>query len=103
MAARLPKSLTGLARHMSTQVAKKNDYTVARFIAGTKEVNPRPAQEILAQIPPKEVTSRVVACDGGPNQALGHPKIFINLDKPGPRACNYCGLRYVRKADHHHH
>jgi hypothetical protein len=24
---------------------------------------------------------------GGP---LGHPKIYINLDKPGPHACTYC-------------
>jgi hypothetical protein len=22
--------------------------------------------------------------------SLGHPKIYINLDKPGPHACTYC-------------
>ena len=34
-----------------------------------------------------------VACDGG-GGALGHPKVYINLDQPGPHACIYCGLRY---------
>jgi NADH dehydrogenase (ubiquinone) Fe-S protein 6 len=24
--------------------------------------------------------------------SLGHPKIYINLDKPGPHACTYCKL-----------
>ncbi|KAF9270212.1 hypothetical protein L218DRAFT_992856 [Marasmius fiardii PR-910] len=30
---------------------------------------------------------------------LGHPKIYINLDKPGPKA--YCGIRF-EQAPHHH-
>ncbi|POW01376.1 hypothetical protein PSHT_12568 [Puccinia striiformis] len=34
--------------------------------------------------------------------ALGHPKIFINLDKPGPKPCGYCGLRFERSHDGHH-
>ena len=36
---------------------------------------------------------RQVACDGG-GGALGHPKVYINLDKEGPQSCIYCGLRY---------
>ena len=58
---------------------------------------------------------------GGP---LGHPKIYINLDKPGPHPCSYCtyflsclkmnygfttnlffflgGIRFEKPDDHHH-
>ena len=46
---------------------------------------------------PLEVNTTVrdvkVACDGG-GGALGHPKVYINLDKKGPHACIYCGLMY---------
>jgi uncharacterized Zn-finger protein len=43
-----------------------------------------------------------VSCDGG-GGALGHPKIFINLDPSGPQACNYCGLRFEMDHSHAHH
>jgi uncharacterized Zn-finger protein len=33
--------------------------------------------------------------------ALGHPKVYINRDQPGPRSCGYCGLRFEQ--DPHHH
>lgn len=86
--------------------------------------------DLVAEIPPKECTERVVYCDGG-DPHLGHPKVYINLvssfrpiksdvsfnwnfgkktnecfvsfqDKPGAHACGYCGLRYVLKEGHHH-
>ena len=34
-----------------------------------------------------------VACDGG-GGALGHPKVYINLDDGQPKGCIYCGLRF---------
>lgn len=37
---------------------------------------------------------RVVACDGG-GGAAGHPRIFINTDKPEIATCGYCGLPFV--------
>jgi NADH dehydrogenase (ubiquinone) Fe-S protein 6 len=37
---------------------------------------------------------RVVACDGGGGPA-GHPKIYINTDKPEIATCGYCGLPFV--------
>ncbi|KAI8909761.1 zinc-finger domain-containing protein [Gorgonomyces haynaldii] len=55
--------------------------------------NPPSAQELIAQVPVKKVHSRIISCDGG-GGALGHPKVYINLDKPGPAACGYCGLRF---------
>lgn len=38
--------------------------------------------------------SRIVACDGGGGPA-GHPRVFINTDKPEIASCTYCGLPYV--------
>lgn len=37
---------------------------------------------------------RIVACEGGEGPA-GHPKIFINTDKPEIAICGYCGLPFV--------
>lgn len=37
-----------------------------------------------------------MACDGGGGPA-GHPRIFINTDKPEISVCNYCGLPFVRR------
>ena len=42
------------------------------------------------------VDAKLVACDGG-GGPLGHPKIFINVDKPQINMCTYCGLPYVRE------
>ena len=41
-----------------------------------------------------ETDNTRVACDGG-GGPLGHPKIFINVDKPQICWCTYCGLPYV--------
>merc|ERR1712038_70843 len=65
-----------------------------------KEVNTQWAIDLIAKVPPIMVNKRVVACDGGGNPALGHPKVYINLDTHEPVACIYCGLRYQYKADH---
>uniref|UniRef100_A0A915DUL1 Zinc finger CHCC-type domain-containing protein n=1 Tax=Ditylenchus dipsaci TaxID=166011 RepID=A0A915DUL1_9BILA len=69
------------------------DVRLARFEIAKKEVNPNVAAHLIAEIPPKACDEHVVYCDGG-HPALGHPKIFINLDKPGTHACGYCGLRF---------
>ena len=52
-------------------------------------------------IPPPEsfrVTSRRVACDGsghGIDAALGHPRVFIEIDERGFAECGYCDRRFV--------
>nr|CAG4645992.1 EOG090X0NBY [Lynceus sp. MCZ IZ 141354] len=78
-----------------------DDKRLVRFLNTPKQVNTRYAIDLIAQVPPKEVEQRVVWCNGG-GGALGHPKVYINLDKAGPKACGYCGLRFVKKDDHHH-
>ncbi|KAI8340799.1 zinc-finger domain-containing protein [Chlamydoabsidia padenii] len=63
--------------------------------------NPMAAIELIAEEPVRIVHQRIVSCDGG-DAALGHPKVYINLDKPGAHACGYCGIRFQKPEDHHH-
>jgi NADH dehydrogenase (ubiquinone) Fe-S protein 6 len=53
------------------------------------------AIELIHKQPVRWTHDKVVACDGGGGPA-GHPRIFINTDKPEIAACTYCGLPYVR-------
>ena len=44
-----------------------------------------------------EVETEIVACDGG-GGALGHPRVFLNMEGQGVIDCPYCGRRFVLKA-----
>lgn len=57
------------------------DYRNARFENSTRYVNKNHAIDLIAEVPPKECTERVVFCDGG-GGPLGHPKVYINLVCP---------------------
>jgi len=61
---------------------------------------PRPfaAIELIHKQPVRWKHERVVSCDGG-GGPLGHPRIFINLDKPQINWCTYCGVPF---ANEHH-
>ncbi|KAL1931751.1 hypothetical protein VTP01DRAFT_9894 [Rhizomucor pusillus] len=63
--------------------------------------NSMAAIDLIAEEPIRFVSKRIVSCDGG-GGALGHPKVYINLDKPGAHACGYCGIRFQKQDDHHH-
>ncbi|KAI9354714.1 zinc-finger domain-containing protein [Pilaira anomala] len=67
----------------------------------SEQPNPMAAIELIAEVPVQFVTERITHCDGG-GGSLGHPKVFINLDKPGPHACSYCGIRFEKPEGHHH-
>jgi len=71
-----------------------------RFEQTIIEVQPRPmaAIDLIHKQPVRWTDQKIVACDGG-GGALGHPKIFINTDKPQINWCTYCGLPY---ANTHH-
>ena len=43
-----------------------------------------------------EVAETVVACNGG-GGALGHPRVFLNLESEGAIDCPYCDRRFVLK------
>ncbi|XP_038245781.1 NADH dehydrogenase [ubiquinone] iron-sulfur protein 6, mitochondrial [Dermochelys coriacea] len=82
------------------QVYEENDYRKVRFVARQKEVNESFAIDLIAEQPVNKVESRVISCDGG-GGALGHPKVYINLDKDTKTGtCGYCGLQFKQK--HHH-
>ncbi|KAF4100249.1 NADH dehydrogenase [ubiquinone] iron-sulfur protein 6, mitochondrial [Onychostoma macrolepis] len=82
------------------QVYDENDVRRARFIVRQKEVNENFAINLVAEEPVTQIESRVVSCDGG-GGALGHPKVYINLDKETKvGTCGYCGLQFKQK--HHH-
>ena len=70
-----------------------------RFMDKEKQVNEKWAIDLISANPIKFVNTRIVACEGDPNPALGHPKVFINLDTNEPKGCIYCGQMYQFKAD----
>ncbi|CAI4225891.1 unnamed protein product [Auanema sp. JU1783] len=76
------------------QAWDSKDYRLQRFDTAQKQVNPNVAMNLVAERPAQDCGhERVVYCDGG-HPALGHPRVFINLDKPGVHACGYCGNRF---------
>ncbi|KAK0174968.1 hypothetical protein PV327_008755 [Microctonus hyperodae] len=74
------------------------DKRLVRFVDKVKEVNKQWAIDLIDKVSPELSNNRIVSCNGngGP---LGHPKVYINLDKPGNHTCGYCGLRFYK--DHH--
>lgn len=69
-----------------------------------EQPKPVEAVKLIADVPPIEVAGRTTHCDGG-DGALGHPRVFINLDKKSgaPAVCGYCGKRFVTKPGSHGH
>ncbi|XP_003403335.2 NADH dehydrogenase [ubiquinone] iron-sulfur protein 6, mitochondrial [Bombus terrestris] len=80
------------------QIYDEDDYRNVRFINRPKEVNDNWAIKLIAEVPATPVKDKIIACDGG-GGPLGHPKVYINLDKPGNHTCGYCGLRFYK--EHH--
>lgn len=74
----------------ATQNPRENAMRGPRFEQMEVEFQPQPlsAMAMIQKEPVRLSSKRIVSCDGG-GGALGHPKIFINLDKPGPKACTY--------------
>ncbi|KAL8972757.1 MAG: hypothetical protein Q9183_000372 [Haloplaca sp. 2 TL-2023] len=71
-----------------------------RFEQTIMEFQPQPqaAIDLIHKQPVRWTKQRVVSCDGG-GGPLGHPRIFINVDKPKINWCTYCGLPFA----HEHH
>ena len=46
------------------------------------------------------VHNRRVACDGSGEvpAALGHPRVYLEIDEKGFVECGYCDRRFVKKA-----
>ncbi|EDN02474.1 NADH-ubiquinone oxidoreductase [Histoplasma capsulatum] len=72
--------------------------TGPRFEQTIMEYQPRPyaAIELIHKQPVRWTKEKVVSCDGG-GGPLGHPRIFINTDKPQICPCEYCGLPFANE------
>jgi len=83
-----------------SQQPRDRAMTGPRFEQTIIEHQPQPyaAIELIHKQPVRWTHDRVVACDGG-GGPLGHPRIFINTDKPQVSMCTYCGLPF---ANEHH-
>ncbi|PWN25281.1 hypothetical protein BDZ90DRAFT_234128 [Jaminaea rosea] len=86
-----------------TQQPRDEAWKGPRFEQMNAEMQPMPlsAMAMIAKEPIRLVQGRKAMCDGGKG-ALGHPRVFINLDKAGPKACPWCGLRYEQDHGDHH-
>ncbi|KAI9314777.1 zinc-finger domain-containing protein [Dichotomocladium elegans] len=98
----IAQSANRAATWSKSQRPKEDAMVGPRFEQMTISAQPNPmaAIDLIAEEPVHKVSKRVVSCDGG-GGPLGHPKVYINLDKPGAHACGYCGIRY--EMEHHHH
>ncbi|PWW71824.1 hypothetical protein C7212DRAFT_287371 [Tuber magnatum] len=84
----------------SSQQARELGMVGPRFENTDVELQPAPyaAIELIHRQPVRFSEERVVVCDGG-GGPMGHPRIFINVDKPEIVPCGYCGLPFA----HVHH
>jgi len=52
------------------------------------------------------VTTHRVKCDGASDirggSALGHPRVWLEIDEKGYVDCGYCDRRFVLKDEHAH-
>jgi NADH dehydrogenase (ubiquinone) Fe-S protein 6 len=60
---------------------------------------PLPAIDLLQQEPINYTEKRIIYCNGG-HGALGHPRVYINLDKPEAASCGYCGKQFMKTNNH---
>lgn len=85
------------------QAWSKDDYRRVRFIDRKKLINTRFAIDLIAEDPVVVVNANHVWSNSG--GALGHPKVYINLDKPEIGICGYSGRKFIQtkfyKAEEH--
>eukprot|EP00745_Piridium_sociabile_P033130 TRINITY_DN56774_c0_g1_i1.p2 TRINITY_DN56774_c0_g1~~TRINITY_DN56774_c0_g1_i1.p2 ORF type:complete len:160 (-),score=30.67 TRINITY_DN56774_c0_g1_i1:300-743(-) len=77
------------------QVWDRDDYRRIRFMDKDKMVNRQFAINLIADDPIVVVNANHVFSDSG--GALGHPKVYINLDKPEVGVCGYSGRKFIQK------
>ncbi|KAH7102052.1 zinc-finger domain-containing protein [Auriculariales sp. MPI-PUGE-AT-0066] len=99
-----PQSPNHVETWSRNQRAKGDALAGPRFEQTALELQPQPmsAMQLVSEDPIRLVNARKAVCDGGVGP-LGHPKVYINLDQPGPHPCGYCGVRFEQAHDEHHH
>ncbi|KAG5746151.1 hypothetical protein H9Q69_011235 [Fusarium xylarioides] len=83
-----------------SQRPRSQAMTGPRFEQTDFDLQPQPkaAIEMIHKQPVTWTHERIVACNGGGGPE-GHPRVFINTDKPEIAVCGYCGLPFA----HEHH
>jgi len=64
------------------------------------------AEELINTLPIVEVEGDTARCTGVNQLGLGHPVQYIQLNRRNehtPATCKWCGLRFKKTADSHHH
>jgi uncharacterized Zn-finger protein len=85
-----PEEVTHTNHKFETDDFRRNRYENAR-----KVVNKKFAINLVKEDPVVVCDQKVVLSSGG--GPLGHPQVFINLDKPEVHDCNYSGRRFIKK------
>ncbi|KAB8233401.1 hypothetical protein ETB97_001366 [Aspergillus alliaceus] len=82
----------------ASQQPREKAMTGPRFEQTIMEMQPQPyaAIELIHKQPVRWTKKKVVSCDGG-GGPLGHPRIYINTDKPEIATCGYCGLPFAHE------
>ncbi|EKV11019.1 NADH-ubiquinone oxidoreductase [Penicillium digitatum] len=82
----------------ASQLPREKAMVGPRFEQTIMESQPQPyaAIELIHRQPVRWTKSKVVSCDGG-GGPLGHPRVFINTDKPEIATCGYCGLPFANE------
>ena len=77
------------------QAYEVDDFRRDRFENARQVVNEKFAIDLVKEDPIVVCEQRSVWSSGG--GAMGHPKIFINLDKDKVHICGYSGRRFIKK------
>ncbi|KAM0346815.1 hypothetical protein ACHAPU_005155 [Fusarium lateritium] len=86
-----------------SQKPRAQAMTGPRFEQTDFDLQPQPkaAIEMIHKQPVTWVHERIVACNGGGGPE-GHPRVFINTDKPEIATCGYCGLPFAHEHNRTH-
>ncbi|ROW13099.1 hypothetical protein VPNG_05946 [Cytospora leucostoma] len=96
--AELPQAPNRKGIWSRSQQPRSEAMTGPRFEQTDFDLQPQSyaAIELIHKQPVNWTHDRVVACDGG-GGPHGHPRIYINTDKPEIAVCGYCGLPYANE------
>ncbi|KAI9166903.1 Lactobacillus shifted protein-like protein [Paramyrothecium foliicola] len=84
-----------------SQKPRSQAMTGPRFEQTDFSPQPQSAMELIHKEPVRWTHDRIVACDGG-GGPHGHPRVFINTDKPEITPCGYCGLPFANEHNRKH-
>ncbi|KAJ3059492.1 hypothetical protein HDU98_004508 [Podochytrium sp. JEL0797] len=100
----IPQAANRATTWSKSQEVKTVAMAGPRFEQTNMEYQPNPlaAIDLIAAVPVTMVAGRRASCNGG-GGALGHPRVFFNLDDGKAVGCSYCGLKYQKDPHAHGH